>query len=91
MIFPFLDKGETLEGKTFNVEYEHGYNAPHIHMKYRKEGKKVPETEMFMSKYAMRLEFGQIEGGALSGKIYLCLPDEEKSFVAGTFRAALKQ
>jgi hypothetical protein len=56
-------------------------------MKYRVEGKDIPETEVFMKGYAMRLEFGEAQGGVLPGKIYLCLPDQEKSFMAGAFSA----
>jgi hypothetical protein len=37
--------------------------------------------------YAMRLEFGALANNKLPGKIYLCLPDKEKSYLAGSFRA----
>jgi hypothetical protein len=37
--------------------------------------------------YAMTLELDQRKGGKLPGKIYLCLNDEPKSFLAGTFVA----
>jgi len=36
------------------------------------------------------LEFGNISGNKIPGKIYLCLPDKAKSFVAGTFEAEIK-
>ena len=39
----------------------------------------------------MRLEFGKLSGGKLPGKIYLCLPDQEKSFIAGTFEVQVKK
>ena len=90
MIFLFLEKGETAEGKTFNITRTGGFSSPHIHMKWRAKGKDVPETEMFMDNYVMRLEFGAMENGKLPGKIYVCLPDKMKSFVGGTFNAAIK-
>jgi len=37
--------------------------------------------------YAMTLELDQRKGGKLPGRIYLCLNDEPKSFLAGTFVA----
>jgi hypothetical protein len=43
--------------------------------------------ESFESGYALRLEFGALANNHLSGKIYLCLPDEQKSYIAGTFNA----
>jgi hypothetical protein len=35
--------------------------------------------------YALRLNFGRLSGNHFTGKIYLCAPDETKSYVAGTF------
>jgi uncharacterized membrane protein YjgN (DUF898 family) len=89
-IFMFLKKGEALEGRTFNISTDHGFGAPHIHMKWRDGGKKTPETKIFMKEYAMRLQFKEKENGALPGDIFLALPDDSKSFVAGTFLAQLK-
>jgi hypothetical protein len=89
-IFMFLKKSEALEGRTFNISTDHGFGAPHIHMKWKDGGKKAPETKIFMKEYAMRLQFNEKENGALPGKIFLALPDDSKSFVAGTFLAQLK-
>ena len=61
-----------------------------VHMKWRPEGKDVPETEMFTDNYVMRLEFGIMEKGKLPGKIYVCLSDKTKSFVGGSFIAEIK-
>jgi hypothetical protein len=38
----------------------------------------------------MRLQFNEKENGALPGKIFLALPDDSKSFVAGSFLAQVK-
>jgi hypothetical protein len=35
----------------------------------------------------MRLEFGALEKNHLPGKIYLCTPDDEKSYLVGSFNA----
>jgi hypothetical protein len=35
--------------------------------------------------YAMRLEFGAERDGQVPTKLYLCLPDDKKSFIAGSF------
>ncbi len=43
--------------------------------------------ESFTTGYALRLEFGTLTNNHLPGKIYLCLPDEAKSYLAGTFVA----
>jgi len=41
--------------------------------------------------YALRLNFGQLSGNRLAGKIYFCAPDEMKSYVAGTFNAQIRR
>jgi len=90
MIFTFLDEKEIAPGKTIIVKPSDGLGGPHIHFKYKVSRKDMPETEMFMEKFAMKLEFTDTAGNQVRGKIYLCLPDEKKSFVAGTFRADKK-
>jgi len=90
MIFTFLTDDQSPEGRSFTVKPETGFGSPHIHMSYMIEGEGVPETEMFTSDYAMRLEFGAISDGRLSGSIYLCVPDDAKSFVIGAFEAELE-
>jgi hypothetical protein len=35
----------------------------------------------------MKLEFGEVKEGRLPGRIYLCYPDDERSYVAGRFVA----
>jgi len=85
MIFLFLGKDEKPDGKTFQVSKESNVGVPHIHMKWKEKDKDVPETEMFMKNYVMRLELGTREKGKLPGRIYLALPDTLKSFVAGSF------
>jgi hypothetical protein len=47
------------------------------------------QKQSFSNGYAMRLEFGALTKGRLPGKIYLCTPDAEKSYVMGTFNAAV--
>ena len=89
-IFLFLKKGDKLEGKTYNISSDHGFGAPHIHMAWKEGGKGVPETKIFMKEYAMRLQFKEKQNKLLPGNIFLSLPDDSKSFVAGTFTAKVK-
>jgi DNA-directed RNA polymerase subunit RPC12/RpoP len=41
--------------------------------------------------YALRLNFDRLSGNHLSGRIYLCAPDETKSYIAGTFNADIRR
>jgi hypothetical protein len=83
----FLKEGEKLDGKTFEVASGSGFGSPHIQLHYKEAGANLPKVDMFMEKYAMKLEFGNEADDKLPGKIYLCTPDEAKSYVAGTFVA----
>ncbi len=89
MIFLFTKEGEVLEGKVFRISQSSTGQRPHVYKKWKQPGKNLPDQTSYTSGYVMRLEFGTIEDGKLPGKIYICLPDAEQSFVAGTFKAEL--
>ena len=88
-IFLFPKKDETIENNTFKVTREEGIGSPHVHMEWKPKDADIPKTEIFMKDYAMYLAFGAKTDGKLPGKIYICLPDEDKSVVAGTFETNL--
>ena len=79
-----------LSGKTFTVPTKESGGNPQVWMKWKSSGQDTPEQKSWMDGYAMRLEFGRMLNGKLPGKIYLCIPDEEKSFIRGTFEVSLK-
>jgi len=90
MIFLFLKKGESFENRIFEYSTESGFGSPHIHMKWKEAGKDLPETKVWMRGYPMVLQFGKRNGNEVPGKIYLCIPDQMKSFIAGSFTARVK-
>lgn len=81
-IFLFLKAGEQLEEKSYkiNAPGRLGEQRPQVHAGSKSAGRKS-----WTNGYALRLEFGKAKDGMIPGKIYLCLPDENKSVVAGTF------
>jgi hypothetical protein len=85
----FVSNNAQLAGKTFTVPKKEFGSNPHIWMKWKPAEKDVPEQKAYMEGYAMQLEFGSITDGKLPGKIYLCLPDAEKSFIRGTFEVSV--
>lgn len=74
-------------GHSFRVPAQNGSEAPQVHVKSVGTNRKLEETKIFKDGYAMRLQFSQAAGEEITGGIYLCLPDSEKSYLAGTFRA----
>ncbi len=76
----------SLEGKTITVNGKQPAGAGLIFARLNRtpEGEKLPKMQTFME-YTMKLEFGKGEGLKLPVKIYICLPDEAKSVIAGKF------
>ena len=79
---------EILSGRSFEVGANHAGFAPGVSLFWREGDMRV--MEMFTNGFAMKLEFGNVSSNQLPGKIYLCLPDEAKSYVAGTFTAEIQ-
>jgi hypothetical protein len=63
--------------------------SPRITLRWKQDG--TNQTEVFTKGFAMKLEFGALKGNRLPGKIYLCLPDDAHSCVAGVFNAEIRQ
>ena len=78
IVFLFLGKGETLDGKTFTITPDMRNKTPHVHVHARTKAWAVSTN------YTMRLEFGSTMAGKTTGKIYLCMPDDERTYIAGT-------
>jgi predicted RNA-binding Zn-ribbon protein involved in translation (DUF1610 family) len=84
----FARKSADLSGKTVEVNPQRSPPLPKVVMHWQDQQGRAQRQE-FTSGYALRLEFGRAAEGRLPGRLYLCLPDESRSFVAGTFEAKL--
>lgn len=80
---------EKLAGQTITVPGDRR-TTPHIWKKWKEPGSDAPRSKSYMREYALQLEFGEISNGKLPGKLYLCTPDEEKSFIRGKFEIEVK-
>src|ERR1039458_7943550 len=78
---------ESLAGKNLNILADTNKSA-RVTLHWKDDTGAVQKTSYEIN-YAMRLEFGAIAKGKLPGKIYLCTPDTEKSYLMGTFNASL--
>ncbi len=77
------------DGGSFDVRTNHPAGRPGITLRWR-EGH-LHGLQTFSHCYAMKLELVQDKGEQAPGKIYLCLPDDAQSFVAGTFDAEIRK
>ena len=76
---------EGLVGKTINVDTSKE-KAARVQLRWKDASGKL-QSQFFNAGYALRLEFGGLIKNKLAGKIYLCTPDAEKSYLMGIFSA----
>jgi hypothetical protein len=76
---------ESLSGQILNVAADTD-KAAKISLRW-KDATGAIQKANYDRGYAMRLEFGALANSRLPGKIWLCLPDAEKSYLLGTFNA----
>jgi predicted RNA-binding Zn-ribbon protein involved in translation (DUF1610 family) len=86
-LYLFARQGEELSGKTVEITPDRP-RAPHVVLRWKDEQQRAV-TETIHNGYALKVAFGQATNKHMPGKIYICLPDETKSFVAGTFDAEI--
>jgi hypothetical protein len=86
----FAKQGEELSGKLIEVTADRPPPIPRIILRWKDDqGRHLTET--IPEGYALKVQFGEAAAGRIDGKIYLCLPDEAKSFAAGTFDAEIRK
>jgi hypothetical protein len=83
-------KAEELSGKTILVNPVTATPAPRVVLRW-KDDQREPVTEHVHAGYAMKLMFGRITDNRIYGRIYIALPDEQKSFAAGNFEAEISR
>lgn len=96
VVFLFLQEDETVDGRTILVDpaakREGGHLDPHVHMNFMTgAGQSLPQNQIYTEGYALRLEFDTPKDGNVTGRIWLCTPDDKRSLVAGSFSAAIEE
>ena len=86
-IYFFNRQAEELSGKMAEVKPMDS-TAPRVVLHWKEEKRK---SETFHNGYAMKVEFGPAAYGGIPGKLFICLPDESKSWIAGTFIAEIRR
>jgi len=80
-------QAESLSGQSLNVMPD-ADRAARVQLRWKDADGKARKAD-FTNGYAMRLDFGTLANNKLTGKIYLCTPDTEKSYLLGTFTASV--
>jgi hypothetical protein len=79
---------EELAGKAIVVSPTIPIPAPRVVLRW-KDDLQEPVTEHIHAGYAMKIIFGPIADSRISGRIFIALPDEQKSFAGGSFDAEI--
>jgi hypothetical protein len=87
-IYFFAKQAEELAGKVLAVTTNNS-RSPRVVIRW-KEGP-TGKRETIDNNYALKIEFGAIAANRIPGKIYVCLPDQSQSCVAGTFVAEIRK
>jgi hypothetical protein len=86
----FAKQGEELSGKTVEVSPDRVPPLPKVILRWKDEQEQA-RTRNFTSGYALKMIFGEAVNARMTGKIFLSLPDDERSVVAGTFDAEIRK
>lgn len=81
------DVGTSIENNSFEFPSASVSDPLKIEIGWKEEGQN--QTASFQNGYALELKFGAAKRRKLQGQIYLCLPDDAKSYIAGTFTVVL--
>lgn len=79
---------ETLSEQQFTITTNTA-NAARVTLRWKNDGQ--TQRRFFTNDYAMLLNFHDVTNNHLSGDIYLCTTDDQKSYLAGTFRAEIRK
>jgi hypothetical protein len=86
----FAKEGEELSGKSVEVAPDRAPPRPKVVLRW-KDDQEQPGTKNFQTGYLLRVTFGEAAEGRIPGKVFAALPDNDKSFVAGTFIAEIRK
>jgi hypothetical protein len=86
----FAQQAEELSGKSVEISPDRAPPVPKVTLRW-KDASAKPANRTIPSGYALKVSFGQAANGRIPGKIYVCLPDDVKSFVAGNFEAEIRK
>jgi hypothetical protein len=86
----FAQQGEELAGVTVEIAPDRPPPVPKVILRWKDDQDKAV-NKTYNEGFALKVIFGEAANGRMSGKIYVALPDEAKSFVAGTFEAEIRK
>lgn len=88
MVLEIFRLGTSIANQDYEVQpADDGGDIQHVKMTWN-EGD-VIQSATFNKGYGMKLHFDQVQNRKVAAKIYLCFPDDSKSYVVGSFEVRL--
>jgi len=86
----FARQGEDLSGRSIEIASDQKPPLPRVMLRWKDDERK-PINKTFNAGYVLKVVFGEVANGRLTGRIYLAMPDDSKSVVAGKFDAEIRR
>lgn len=88
LVYLRMRAGQGLENSTWTVAPDQKGDVPQILKRWKSGG--ALQQKAFTSGYVVKLEFGKRTEAGLPGRIYVALPDEDRTVVGGAFTAFIR-
>jgi hypothetical protein len=86
IIYLTLKSGEKLDEKSWGNSKDQTNGVSRIVKRWMTSGKQ--QSKAYPAGYTLKVEFGQTSGGSLPARLFVALPDDEKTVVGGTVEAS---
>ena len=86
----FAKRAEDLSGKTVEIWTNRAGPVPQVFLHWKDDDQRAG-SQIYTNGYAMKIVFGAAANGRMPGRLYLCLPDEARSFIGGVFDAEIRK
>jgi len=86
LVYLHLKAGEKLAGHTWEISPD-TKGGPQVWKRWKPDPRYALKPQTYNTGYALKLELGPVSDGEITGKIFVALPDAEKTVAAGVFTA----
>ncbi len=86
LVYLHLKAGEKLAGRTWEITPD-TKGGPQVWKRWKPDPRFALKPQTYNTGYALKLELGSVTDGEIPGKIFVALPDPEKTVAAGVFTA----
>ena len=87
IVYLRLKAGEKPAGHKWSISPDMKSSGVTVAKRWKIDPRYAPKLQNYSTGFALKLELGEIKDGYISGKMFLSLPDTEKTVVAGMFNA----